>query len=61
MVNGFGPAERDHSNGEQAAGDGRPIALKTRVRDPIPLNQSLRFIADNTRIMRLLKTFDRHY
>jgi hypothetical protein len=28
MVNGFGPAERDQSNGEQAAGDGRPIALK---------------------------------
>jgi hypothetical protein len=28
MVNGFGPAERDQSNGEQAAGDGRPITLK---------------------------------
>ena len=27
VVNGWGPAERDRSNGEQAAGDGRPITL----------------------------------
>jgi hypothetical protein len=28
MMNGYGPAERDQSNGEQAAGDGRLISLK---------------------------------
>lgn len=27
IANGWGPAERDRSNGEQAAGDGRPITL----------------------------------
>jgi glucose/arabinose dehydrogenase len=26
--NGWGPAERDRSNGEQAAGDGRPISIR---------------------------------
>jgi hypothetical protein len=28
MVNGYGPAERDQSNGDQASGDGGPITLK---------------------------------
>ena len=26
-TNGWGPVERDTSNGEQAAGDGRPITI----------------------------------
>ncbi len=30
-INGWGPVERDMSNGEQGAGDGRPITLNTVV------------------------------
>jgi len=30
-TNGWGPVERDTSNGEQAAGDGRPISLRGTV------------------------------
>jgi beta-galactosidase len=30
-TNGWGPVERDTSNGEQASGDGRPISLRGKV------------------------------
>ena len=31
MTNGWGPAEKDMSNGEQAAGDGHPISIRGKV------------------------------